>query len=413
VSALRSFFGRRDEGGQAIVLVAAAMLAMLFAVGLAIDAGQLFVARRGAQEAADAAAFAGAVVLYQGGSAAQAVAAAQADATLNGFTTGGDTTVTVNAPPVSGPFTGSLVHVEVIVQTQVRTALVPAQSSLAAVRARGVAGAQPLNNGYAVMSLDRGDTPNALSVQAGGSVSLNGGGILVNSTSSTAANNQGGSISVEPYPPYGTDVSGNVSGTWPHVSTGQPQLPDPFAGYPKPSTNGLPVYTSLGGTTLNPGVYDVSIAASGGTTLTLNSGVYILRAGMGASGNADIVAGPGGVFLFNANANYPASGGGCTSVSLVGNAVSTLLPLTTGTYANLLFYQDPECTNAFTIAGNGVLTASGTIYVPNGAVVFNGNDATLTGSQLVAKTVEVQNGNVNITFSTATTAQPVVPALAE
>ena len=86
MSALRSFLGRRDEGGQAIVLVAAAMLGMLFAVGLAIDAGQSS-SHGGAQEAADARPSRGRWSLYQGGSAAQAVAAAQADATLNGFTT--------------------------------------------------------------------------------------------------------------------------------------------------------------------------------------------------------------------------------------------------------------------------------------------------------------------------------------
>ena len=96
--ALRAFCGPRGEGGQAIVLVAIFMLGMLFAVGLAIDTGQLFNGRRTAQEAADAAAFAGAVVLYQHGSAEQASSAATADATLNGYSTDvptSGTTVTV------------------------------------------------------------------------------------------------------------------------------------------------------------------------------------------------------------------------------------------------------------------------------------------------------------------------------
>ncbi len=72
MSALRRLSG--DEEGQAILLAAAMFLALLFMVGLAIDGGQLFVAKRTQQEAADAAAFAGAIVLYQGGTNAQASA---------------------------------------------------------------------------------------------------------------------------------------------------------------------------------------------------------------------------------------------------------------------------------------------------------------------------------------------------
>ena len=51
------YFGRAGEDGQAIVLIAICMMAMLFAIGLAIDSGTLFVAKRTIQEAAASAAF--------------------------------------------------------------------------------------------------------------------------------------------------------------------------------------------------------------------------------------------------------------------------------------------------------------------------------------------------------------------
>jgi uncharacterized membrane protein len=54
---------RRDQGGQALILIAAALGGLLLGVGLALDTGQLFVARRAAQTAADAGAWAGAAVL--------------------------------------------------------------------------------------------------------------------------------------------------------------------------------------------------------------------------------------------------------------------------------------------------------------------------------------------------------------
>src|SRR5438445_10804217 len=86
MNSFRRFFARDDgESGQAVVLFAIMMLALLFAVGLAIDAGQLYSAKRTEQEAADAAAFAGAVVLYQQGTGTQAIEAARTDPFTNRY----------------------------------------------------------------------------------------------------------------------------------------------------------------------------------------------------------------------------------------------------------------------------------------------------------------------------------------
>lgn len=416
MTSVRAWVGREGEGGQAIVLVAVTFLGLLMAVGLAIDTGQLFVARRTAQEAADAAAYAAAVVLYEGGMTTQASAAATTDATTNGYTdmgTGGRIRVTVNVPPASGTYYNNSSYAEVLISVQVQTNLVPQQAGITTVKVRGVAGAVPLNNSYGLMALDRGSTANAMQVQSNGNISVTGAGILANSTSPTAAYNIG-TVTVSPAPPNGTQVAGGVSGTWPNPTTGVSQQPDPFAGYPMPSTSGMTVYSSLPSNNLSPGIYTVPLQAAGGTTLNLASGIYILKAGINGSGNADLVSGAGGVFIFNTVMNYPTdTGGGCGSINLTGNVSTSLSPLTTGTYKGLLFYQDPACTAQFTIAGNGTLTASGTIYVPTGAFQLNGSNATLTGSQLIAKTVNAQNGHITITFNTGSTAQPVLPRLAE
>jgi hypothetical protein len=416
--------GRASERGQAVVLVGITLSAMLMAAGLAIDAGQLFVARRTMQEAADAGAYAGAVVLYQGGSASDAAAAAAADVARNGYQNGDDgglTAVTVNAPPASGPHAGQLPvkYVEVIITTHVRTALVPAQAQLNQVRVRGVAGAEPLNNGYAIMALDRGNTEKSLQVQEHGVVSVTGAGILVNSTNSQAAYAwTGSSISVDPPQTYGTEVAGGTFGTWPQPTVGTGiQRPDPFAILPPPSTTGMTVYTSMPAAvgsspptiTLNPGVYDVAISAAGGTKIVMNTGIYVVKKGINGAGNADLVSGAGGVFIYNTLD----SSGSCSSIRLTGNATSDLDPLASGPYQGLLFYQDRACTADFTISGNGTLYAAGTIYLPTAKFVMNGNNATLTGSQLVANTVDIQNGTINISFSSGTTAQPILPRLSE
>lgn len=444
VRSLRRFFGPQGEGGQTIVMVAIMFTAMLFVVGLAVDAGQLFAARRTMQEAADAAAFAGAVVLYQGGTAAQATQAAIDDATRNGYTNGvGSTTVTVNSPPLSGsyanpPATAAVAarYVEVIITRQIQTTLVPAQSAFTLVRARGTGGAEPLNNGYSIIALDRGNTPSAFAAASQADIHLSGGGILVDSSSSTAAAN----LQTDPArftistpagvsPPYGVDINGGTGSLWPSgfpVRTAVPQQPDPFAGFVKPDPTGMPVYDAIppgSPAVLNPGVYTVPLTANGGQTLVLNPGVYILKAGWAYAGNGSIYSASAtttpacaancGVFIYNANLNYPLAGGGCGDLALAGNAVITLAAQTTGTYANFLLYQDPGCPNGVTVSGNGNFTASGTVYVPRASFTFNGNNATLTGSQLVAKTVNVQNGNVTISFDPTTTAQPILPRLVE
>ncbi len=422
----------RDERGQAVVFIAILMLAMLMMAGLAIDAGQLFVARRTMQEAADAAAYAGAVVLYQGGTTAQASAAATSDAQRNGYVDGvAGYAVTINLPPASGPHAGSLSYLEAIIQGQVKTSLVPG-GNLTTVRVRSVGGAAPLNNGYAIMSLNRGSASGAFSTAPNADVHLAGGGIIVNSTNATAAiNAQNDPARFTISSPYGISIAGGTGSTWPPgfpVTTGAPQAPDPFAGFPKPSTHGLPICNSLAGCQdasgyQIPGIYTVSLSGAGGTTITLNPGVYILEAGINGSGNADIVSrsdascqGPPnncGVFLFNTTTGYPSPGGSCAGITLSGNAASNLQPMPSGTYKNLLIYQDSACAAQMTISGNGWLTASGSIYLPNAAFQFNGNNATLNGSQLVASTVDLQNGNITINFAGASTAQPILPRLAE
>jgi len=440
MNALNRFFGRDDgEEGQAVVLFAILMLALLFAVGLAIDAGQLYSAKRTEQEAADAAAFAGAVVLYQQGTGTQAIAAARSDALTNGYVSGGGctlstpgvcydaaslTTVAVYWPPISGTYIGNVKHVEVEITRQVKTALVPAQAAFNPVRARGVAGSEPLNNGYAIMALDRGNTCDAFETSDNGDLHLTGGGILVNSTCSTAASNDQNTASrFTIQSPYPLDVNGGATGHWADlgipVNPGHNQIPDPFAGFPKPATTGLPVCNSLaacqdGSGRQNPGIYTVNFGGNGNSDMTMNPGIYILKNGMDTGGNNAITG--NNVFIYNTYSTYPAAPGAspnCHEINLQGNAESTLTAQTTGTWANLLVYQDPACSTTMRIGGNGTFIGTGSVYIPSAAFRFEGNPSTLNGSQLIARTVDIQNGNITINYNPVTTAQPILPRLAE
>src|SRR6185503_19348658 len=111
--------------------------------------------------------------------------------------------------------------------------------------------------------------------------------------------------------------------------------------------------------------------------------IYIFKQGINASGNADIVGTD--VFIFNTHTNYPGafrigvdtcgpinlSGNGTTTVAAMTPAYVAALPLVGGlppketNYVNFLVYQDPACTNAMMISGNGDFDGTGTIYIPN------------------------------------------------
>ena len=431
----RFLAGGESEAGQAIILIAITMLGMLMMVGVAVDAGQVYSARRSMQEAADAAAYAGSVVLYQGGTQAQAFAAAATDATANGYTDlVNGVTVTISEPS-GAPYTPTTSYVQVVISQNVRTALVPAESGLTAVSVRAISGAEPLNNEYAILALDRNATDLAFQSGPTANITLSGGGVLVNSTSANAANSAtpagNWNITCPDTKPCAVDVGGTGAGSWPVAVPGspnyfngernsQPQQTDPFAGYPKPSTTGMLVDRAPFNTdVLGQGIYT---SATHFNNMKLCHGIYIL-AGGDMGGDLDVAttgvdpvtlaACDGQVFIFNTLSTYPASGGTCSSVTVSGNHDITLNAMTTGTYAGLLFYQDPACTAPLVFGGTSFsLTATGTIYLPNASFTADGSP-TIAGGQIAAKTVNLGNSNINITFNAGTSAQPILPRLAK
>jgi len=446
VTKVRRWLGRDGESGQAILLVAIVFMALLFAVGLAVDAGQLFAAKRTEQEAADAAAFAGAVVIYQHGTTSEAVAAAIADATKNGFTDGvNSTSVTVNgcavaagcvSAPTSGAYAGEtpVRHVEVVIVRQVKTSLVPAEAAFNPVRARGVAGAEPFNNQYAIMILSPtcagGTTP---TFTGGSNVDLHvtGSGVLVNASCATAVSGFTGT-DFTLAAPYALDIVGNSTDTFPstvyQVNRGALAQPDPFAGYPVPDgksydgVHNLPTDPAniAGTTTAVEGIY----SASQITGKSVCHGIYILK-GVGAGGDISRDTNPlhkdpntntpcdGRVLIYNTMSNWPASTGTCSSIGQNGNHPITILPMTTGLYANMQIYQDKACTATFLVGVGSIVSTGGTIYMPSGGISLNGNVTSVTAGQLVVKTMDMQNANLDVTFTPATTASPILPRLAE
>ncbi|MGH9762826.1 MAG: hypothetical protein ACREAC_18545, partial [Blastocatellia bacterium] len=203
-------------------------------------------------------------------------------------------------------------------------------------------------------------------------------------------NTQGNALTVEAGT-FGVSGSPNVSGpggsvtcgTGPCPSYGMPAATDPLAGLPPPpqpapSTScpatGLCDVTTSGTETLQPGTYD-SITIGKSSTVTLSPGIYYIDGSGGVQFNGGATAtGSGVMFYFTNGASINAVGGG--------NKVSNiqLSAPTSGTYAGILMYEDPNDTNTGpgpnkgpTLGGDDNSFFKGILYFPKDQLTFFGN----------------------------------------
>jgi hypothetical protein len=412
---------RNDEGGQALILIAAALGGLLLGIGLALDTGQVFVARRAAQTAADAGAWAGAAVLYAGGSAALARTAATDDATRNGYTAGTYITVTTASPPTSGTYAADPGYIEVTITEQVLTRfLFGASAGRTAVTVRAVAGLARSGTGQAVI-VTRASGPNTFAVANNARFTITGGGTNTNTNNNNSVQVGSGAMLTATF----HRVTGNVGAAdagrmSPTPVTGVVAAADPFLTLAGPTTTGVPVYGGQSITnatvTLNPGVYSGLITVGNNGIARLNTGNYIFRAGFTTTGSGSVVlAGAGGVLLYNANASYPAAGGACGNLSLAGTGTLTLSASKTGSYAGMLVFQGRTCTNGAAITVRTGTSLSGTLYVPAATLTINAANSVTIASQIVADQLSITGANntLTMTFTGAAVAGTRVPSLVE
>jgi len=410
----------REDRGQALFIIAAALGGLLLGIGLALDTGQLFVARRAAQTAADAGAWAGATILYSGGSAAQARTAAADDATRNGYTDGGFISVTTASPPTSGTYANDPGYIEVTITEQVLTRfLFGASGGRTAVTVHAVAGVARSGTGQAVI-VTRSSGSATFRLLSSTRFTITGGGTNTNTTNNNAISiGSGGQLTATFHRVTGNVNAADAGRMSPAPTTGAAAAADPFASLAGPSTTGLPSYAgqaiSNATVTLNPGVYTGLITVSTNGIARLNAGTYIFRAGLRTTNNGSLVlAGTNGVLLYNANANYPAAGGGCGNLSLAGTGTLTLSASRTGSYTGMLVFQDRSCTNGAAITVRTGTSLSGTLYVPAALLTISVANNVTIASQIVADQLTLSGNNtLTMTFTPASVTGTRVPSLVE
>ncbi len=332
------------ESGQAVVLVAVSLVALLGFAGIVIDVGQWYIARQQAQTAADLAALAGAADLPGSPSSAAAAATAHVNDNVQGATS-----------TVTTPYGGDASSLEVKVHVDAPTFFVKLLGiGTVSIDARAVARRAGSTVPSAVFAYSSscgsgsGVIVNANNMQIDGGVHSNGGFSVNGNNLDIGDGSYGG-----PNGCKATVNGNNNSFGGSSQPTADPQLEPWPASFDQASI---------------PCTYSASSFDFNANNKTIPAGVYcstgtVTFNGNNLTGNITVVADK---VVFNGN-HY------------------TLTPYT----QDLLVYQTGS--SQFVLNGNNY-SMSGVIYTPNATTVLNGNSS-LNIDGLVEGLNVLVNGN--------------------
>jgi len=395
----------RLKSGIAVVYMAVVMLALIGLTGLAVDGGYVTYTGHQLQNAADAAALAGAARVQY--STVNAVA----DATSTGLANQAAKQNVVLAPSdvicghynrSTSTFAANTTPYNAVQVTARRTVnlffgkMFGINSSNVSRIAIAMAGG---TYDAGLIALD----PTRPSLTNGNiTLQVNTGGIQINSNSTSALTVKGTSAEIDA---TSIRMSGGMSTsghpTLPdEVLTNTEAVPDPLAALPAPIkgayiNRGTLSVNTTGTVTADPGYYPGGIDVKKGN-LVLNPGMYILGGPNGLSVKGGTVTGTGVTMYFTTG-----TGSAYANISLGG--AMTLSAPTSGTYKDILFFVDRsmpyDAKNGISLAGNTSITLSGTIYMPSQHLDLTGTSDFYVGNQLIAATVEVSGtGKLIITY---------------
>lgn len=344
------------------------------------------------QQAADAAAYAAAVVERSDGSGvtnATLTAAATTAATSNGYTTTTDT-LNVNTPSTATPSDANSVEVVIsrteppIFTTYIRCAVASWNSntcggSTATVKASSTASFS--NAGDACVLALSPSAAAAADFAGNSSLTLDGCSVMSDSLASNAFNMQGSSTLSVPcvYAVGGASLGGSLSlTTCGAVKTRQPPVADPFASLTMPTPDP------------HPKNFNANSAKCGDTFsgMAIHSSITLPSCGAGqayiiSGGNLDLTG--GGSLSCSGCTFFLTNGAG---VTMNGNSHLNASAPTSGAYSGMLIMSDRSNTAVIKINGDSTSVVTGALYAPDGNVNFLGNFSGASGcTQIVAQTV--------------------------
>jgi Flp pilus assembly protein TadG len=405
----------RSESGQASVFMVAFMgIIMLGFLAFAVDVGYFFHMKRMAQSAADAAAVAAAEEDGYSGDSGNAQAVANAAATMNGFNTSATTnpaTVTLAvgnsgnysnsgtgnpgtwvqatvSQPISGYFLKAFNHGSSTMTISATAAAGEGQVSPTCICLEGSTGRDlNMSNNAKITASGCGVTLDSTSTNTLGIVgsaeltSLSLGTVATGWNNSSNINNNG---SIASSTDIVTGISTGCAPTLPTVPSDSTCSADPFnsvsgGGAQYTVGPGSTYGTTVGGNTV---CYTALTVNGNGDTVTLNPGIYVINGGSLHFESGSNKGGNGVLFYLEGNA----------SVTIDNGANVNLIATTTGTYANILIYQDPADTKSLSIQGGSTAVMQGAIYATGASVTLGNGSGTSITADIVAQTLTMNGG---------------------
>jgi Flp pilus assembly protein TadG len=401
----------QSERGQAIVLVALALVGLLGFTALAVDGGTIFFERRRAQSAADASAIAAAFASVDYRNYLQA---GMEQALANGFDNNGTTnTVVINNPPVSGPYTGEELYFQVFITT-VTTPIFSQVIFGGELENEVEATARAVPNttvsvGNAIHATSP-DECKAMWFSGNFDSVVTGGHIFSNSDADGSSGGSSCQSGIQDGNSGHVQVNGagikTVGGWSQHdagtvtadegVQTGVDSQPLPPV--PTPDCTGLPTRSYGGGDeTLEPGFYPDRIHVTN-QDVVLSPGLYCIDDDVIFTGGS--ITGVG-VTLYIISGDYHLSGNADVNLT----APTDLTDASGNQWAGMLVYMDPSNSGTVELSGNTGSRYNGTIYAPDPASPSSKAKCTITGnadfvlnSQVICYSVKV-TGNSDVTIN--------------
>lgn len=384
---------KHKERGQALIVVVLAIVGLAGMVGLVVDGGNAFLDRRNAQNAADSAALAAALVRIRGGNSLSGAAFEAAE--QNGYDNNGTSNIVeVHHPPVDGPNEGDVEYIQVIIVSHVKTYIAGVvgfdqlTNRVEAVARTKTPEVRQILNGQAVISLaPESDCNNFKSFWVHGEATLDitGGGVFVNSNNNQCAFIQQGSGSIRIRDNHMINVVGAAMIQKPQLLTPGVSVGAIPISYPPPfflPKVGCPdeAVVSEDGTSISAGSWSDIFPPPGVTHL--ESGVYCLDDGINITSD---IEGHNVVLRVNDG-----------DVHFSGSANIILDAPNSGDHSGLLLYLPMDNNAKVVLNGGANSDISGTILAPSSNIHINGNDsASGFRSQIIGYRIDV-NGNANI-----------------
>ncbi|HJR80341.1 MAG TPA: Tad domain-containing protein [Anaerolineales bacterium] len=383
------------ERGQALIVIALALVGLVGMAGLVIDGGNAFQDRQKAQNAVDSAALASAHARIRG---EDLVAVALATAAQNGYNNDGVTNlVSLYTPPKDGPHAGDIEYIQVIITSHVNLYFARVigreriTNTVEATARTTIPEVGPLLDGAAIASLaPDSNCFNRLSFWVHGEATLDitGGGVFVNSKNPTCALVEQGNGSIRVSDGYSIAIVGGASIQKTRLITPAVTVGATPVGYPPPFFMpkvgcGGDAEISLDGTTMSAGAWGEEFPPPGVTRL--GGGVYCLSNGMHVTGH-----------LEGHNVIFKVTGG---EVRFSSGADIKLDAPNGGDNAGLLIYLPVENRSRVVLNGGAGSSIQGTILAPGSPILIKGMDAK-SGfhSQIIGYTIEA-DGTSNVVIN--------------